>query len=72
MRAVAPTEEPPTAPKKKAVIVGAGWAGFGAAKHLSEQGMNNYSTIKLLARAALVISCMGMASCASMYGRFYV
>lgn len=25
-------------PRKKVVVVGGGWAGFGAAKHLSEQG----------------------------------
>ena len=39
MRAASATDEPPAATKKKAVIVGAGWAGFGAAKHLSEQGV---------------------------------
>jgi uncharacterized protein with NAD-binding domain and iron-sulfur cluster len=25
-------------PRKKVVVVGGGWAGFGAAKHLTEQG----------------------------------
>jgi len=33
-----PAPLPADPPKKKVVVVGAGWAGFGAAKHLSEQG----------------------------------
>ena len=28
--------------RKKIIIVGAGWAGFGAAKHLAEQGAHAY------------------------------
>jgi cation diffusion facilitator CzcD-associated flavoprotein CzcO len=36
--ALASKEMNAAAVRKKVVIVGAGWAGFGAAKHLSEQG----------------------------------
>lgn len=32
------TPAPPAPRKKRVVVVGAGWGGFGAAKHLSEQG----------------------------------
>jgi glutamate dehydrogenase/leucine dehydrogenase len=33
--------------RQKVVVVGAGWAGFGAAKHLAEQGANVLGSISV-------------------------